>query len=126
MSDARAGVARNSRVSARAVGIADIEGASSFFAVLGDPTRLRLVARLASGGPQSISALAGAASVSRQAVTKHLEALEGAGLADSRRTGRRRVFELRTAPFADAHRWLDEISFQWDAAIARLRAAVEE
>ena len=52
-----------------------LEGAAPLFAALSDATRLRLVARLSRQGRQSISALAQGATISRQAVTKHLQAL---------------------------------------------------
>lgn len=99
---------------------------ASLFAALGDSTRLQLVATLSSEGPQSISALAEAAPVTRQAVTKHLEVLESAGLAASRREGRQRIFELRPERLAPAHRYLDRIGRQWDEALARLQAHVQE
>jgi DNA-binding transcriptional ArsR family regulator len=95
------------------------------FAALGDRTRLRIVARLCGHGPQSIARLADGASVSRQAITKHLRALEVAGLARSSRTGRERIWELRTRRLSDARRYLDRISREWDEAIDRLRALVE-
>jgi DNA-binding transcriptional ArsR family regulator len=99
--------------------------AASLFAALGDATRLDIVARLSRDGPQSISALADHATISRQAVTRHLEVLEEAGLATSRREGRERIFELRPRQLATAHRYLDQIGRQWDAALARLQAHVE-
>lgn len=94
-----------------------LEQAAPLFAALGDATRLELVARLARRGPQSISALAEGATVSRQAVTKHLEALEVAGLAESRRVGRERIFELRPERLARVNRYLDQIARQWDEAL---------
>lgn len=101
------------------------QGAAPLFAALGEPTRLQLVARLAREGPQSISALTADATISRQAATKHLQVLEEAGLAASRREGRERIFELRPERLAAVHRYLDQIGRQWDDAIARLRAHVE-
>ena len=95
------------------------------FAALADETRLRLVARLSSGGPQSISRLTTGGAVSRQAITKHLRILEGAGLACSARAGRERVWELEGAPLAVARHCLDGISAQWDAALDRLKACVK-
>jgi DNA-binding transcriptional ArsR family regulator len=96
------------------------------FAALGDKTRLRIVARLCGAGPLSIMRLADGARVSRQAVTKHLRALEAAGLARSSRAGRERIWELRTTRLAEIRRYLDQISDDWDAAIGRLRALVEK
>jgi DNA-binding transcriptional ArsR family regulator len=95
------------------------------FAALGDPTRLRLVARLCAEGPSSITRLSEDVEVTRQAVTKHLVALAGAGLALARREGREQIWALDTRRLALARQTLDQISGQWDSAIARLRAFVE-
>jgi DNA-binding transcriptional ArsR family regulator len=99
--------------------------AAPVFAALGDATRLQIVEHLCASGPQSIVRLTGGAKVSRQAVTKHLHALAGAGLVRSTRDGRERIWEIQPARLAEAHRYLDQISAQWDEAINRLRAFVE-
>ena len=104
---------------------ARVTGAAPVFAALGDETRLGLVARLCHGGPMSIARLTEGADVTRQAVTKHLRALEDAGLVRSDRAGRERVWELRKQRLAEARRYLDRISDQWDGALERLRAMVE-
>ena len=98
---------------------------AALFAALGDSTRLQLVSRLSHDGPLSITALTVDASMSRQAVTKHLQVLETTGLAVSRREGRERIFALRPERLAAVHRYLDRIDRHWDEAIARLRAHVE-
>jgi DNA-binding transcriptional ArsR family regulator len=100
--------------------------AAPIFAALGDETRLRIVARMCGEGPLSIMRLAAGATVSRQAITKHLHALEDAGLARSSRVGRERIWELRTRRLSAATRYLDQISRHWDAALDRLRALVEK
>src|SRR5689334_121170 len=100
--------------------------AAPLFAALGDPTRLALVVRLCTDGPLSISRLSEGAGVTRQAITKHLEALAGAGLVLDTRVGRERIWALEPQRLDVARRCLDEISAQWDAAIGRLRAFVEE
>jgi len=99
--------------------------AAPVFAALGDETRLRLVARLSMEGPVSIVRLTEGEKVSRQAITKHLHALEEAGLAHSSRAGRERIWALRTKRLAEVRRNLDQISQRWDAALDRLRAFVE-
>ena len=95
------------------------------FAALGDATRLQIVARLCAGGPLSIVRLTEGADISRQAITKHLRALEGAGLVRSDRAGRERVWELQPKRLAEVRRCLDRISIQWDEALVRLGALVE-
>src|SRR5579864_6809276 len=99
--------------------------AAPAFAALGDATRLRLVARLCTDGPSSIMRLTEGAAISRQAITKHLRALEGAGLVRSDRVGRERIWELQPKRLAEVRRHLDRISAQWDEAVERLRVFVE-
>jgi DNA-binding transcriptional ArsR family regulator len=103
-----------------------LTGSAPVFAALGDSTRIRLVARLCNDGPLSIMRLSKGAGVTRQAITKHLEVLAGAGLVRDNRIGRERIWELEPKPLEKARRCLDDISGQWDAAIARLRAHVED
>jgi DNA-binding transcriptional ArsR family regulator len=103
-----------------------IVAAAPVFAALGDPTRLRIVARLCTHGPQSIVQLTEGSQVTRQAITKHLVALEEAGLVRGEREGRERIWELQGKRLAEARQYLDQISEQWDAAIERLRAFVKD
>ena len=97
----------------------------TIFAALGDETRLQIVGRLCEEGPMSIVRLTDGTEVSRQAVTKHLHVLEDAGLVRSSRDGRERIWELRTKRLAEVRKYLDQISTQWDEALARLKALVE-
>lgn len=110
--------------SSRAVAVKFNE-AAPVFAALGEPTRLTLVAKLCTAGPQSIARLCEGTGVTRQAITKHLETLADAGLVHATRSGRERIWELETKRLEKARRCLDQISDQWDGAIARLRAFVE-
>ena len=99
---------------------------ASVFAALGDETRLAVLARLASGRPQSISRLTAGTELTRQAVTKHLRVLEGAGVVRSFRIGRESRFALEHKSINEARAYLDRVSRQWDNALARLKAQVEE
>lgn len=103
-----------------------VSEAAPLFAALGDETRLRLVARLAKGGPGSISRLSEKADVTRQAITKHLEVLAGVGLVKSSWVGRERVWELEPKRLALAHQQLDAISRQWGVALDRLKHHIED
>lgn len=64
--------------------------------------------------------------MSRQAVTKHLAVLEGAGLVRGWRQGRQKVWELEPEKLEVARAYLGVISRQWDEVLARLKAAVED
>jgi len=110
---------------ANAVSASDARQAARIFAALGDETRLRLVLRLSSTGPESIATLCAKASVSRQAITKHLGVLEKAGLAEGRRRGREHIWQLQPQRLAAVHECLNRISEQWDDALGRLKDFVE-
>jgi DNA-binding transcriptional ArsR family regulator len=95
------------------------------FAALGDPTRMALVRRLSTEGALSVTALTEGTRISRQAVTKHLGVLARAGLVESERQGRERLWALAPGPLAEARRALEQISREWDDALGRLRRLVE-
>ena len=116
-------MSRNRSAVAAAVKLAE---AAPLFAALGDETRLKLVGRLCVDGPLSIARLSEGAGVTRQAVTKHLQALDDAGLVRHSRRGRERIWELETKRLEKAQRCLGQIANQWDAAMRRLKAFVEE
>jgi len=113
----------SARRSAKSAAFAE---AAPVFAALGAATRLKVVSRLCNEGPTSTAGLSQGTGVTRQAITKHLDTLEAAGVVRSSRAGRERVWEIETARLAKARRCLDEISAQWDAALDRLRALVED
>jgi DNA-binding transcriptional ArsR family regulator len=96
------------------------------FAALGDETRLRLVGRLSSGKPESISRLSEGSRLTRQAITKHLTVLRRAGIVRDRRVGRERVWTLEGKRLQEVRQYLDRISAQWDDALDRLRTFVEK
>jgi DNA-binding transcriptional ArsR family regulator len=99
---------------------------AAVFAALGDPTRLALIGKLSGGAPLSISRLAEGSTLTRQAVTKHLRVLESTGVVGSERSGRESLYWLEPTAIVEMRSYLDAISRQWDDALARLRAFVEE
>ena len=98
---------------------------AAVFAALGDTTRLGLLRRLSADGPLSITRLSEGTDVTRQAITRHLDALHRAGLVRDARRGRERVFALDVKRLEKARQYLDQVAAQWDAAAARLKAFVE-
>lgn len=98
---------------------------ASAFAALGDETRLSLVAKLCRGQPRSISQLTEGSKLTRQAITKHLRALEKVEIVHSVHRGRERVFEFDPEPIEDLKKYLDLVSEHWDQALSRLKSFVE-
>jgi DNA-binding transcriptional ArsR family regulator len=95
------------------------------FAALADPTRRRLLGRLAAGPSATATELAATEPVTRQAVVKHLRSLGDAGLVTPSREGREVRYALTAAPLEDAAGWMVTVGAQWDRRLARLRGRVE-
>jgi DNA-binding transcriptional ArsR family regulator len=107
-------------------GTAGLAGSAPVFAALGDATRLGLVARLCTGGPMSIARLTSGTDVTRQAVTKHLHVLADAGLVRGARLGREQIWEIEPGRLQEARGYLEHIAGQWDEALGRLKAVLED
>jgi DNA-binding transcriptional ArsR family regulator len=103
-----------------------IKARASVFAALGDETRLSVLTRLCDGRRESIARLTAGTRLSRQAATKHLRVLARAGVVRSVKVGRESLFEIEPRPIAEARDYLDQVSRQWDDALARLKAHVED
>ena len=101
------------------------KSAAQLFAALGDETRLWLIGRLSNEGPASISRLTEGSNMTRQAIAKHLRAMEKARLTRARRCGRERLWSLEPRRLDDARHHLDGIAKQWEDALDRLRRFVE-
>lgn len=100
--------------------------AATLFAALGERTRLTLVTRLSDGSPRSIAQLSEDQPLSRQAISKHLRVLEDARLVSCERVGRESLYVLNPQPIQQLRTYIELVSSQWDAALARLKSFVEE
>ncbi len=95
-------------------------GVDDVFTALADPTRRELLRSLSLRPELTASRLAGELPITRQAVAKHLAALQRAGLVDAHRQGRETRYVLTPAPLADAMDWMAEVGAGWDQRLARL------
>lgn len=95
----------------------------ALFAALADPTRRQVVRSLAGEEAVTASGLAGELPMTRQAIAKHLSALERAGLVAPRREGRETRYRLTPEPLEEAMAWMADVGARWDASLARLSAA---
>ena len=91
------------------------------FNALADPTRRDIVARLGRTGPETATSLADDASVTRQAIVKHLQVLADAGLVQGERAGREVRYRMTPHPMYDATAWLVGNGVRWDNRLERLR-----
>jgi len=96
------------------------------FAAVADSTRRGLLERLREGKSLSLNELAGQLPISRQAVTKHLRVLEGAGLIEHEWRGRERLHRLKPEPLQQLDDWLAPYAAAWDRRLARLSRHLKE
>jgi DNA-binding transcriptional ArsR family regulator len=90
------------------------------FSALSDPTRRELIRNLAEG-PATATQLSRQFPISRQAITKHLAALDEAGLVDRNASGREIRYSLRTERLDEVSLWVAEVGASWDQRLAKLK-----
>ena len=86
---------------------------TGIFEALGDPTRRRVLALLATGEQPAgaiVTALQAAAPISQPAVSQHLKVLRDAGLVGVRTEGTRRFYALDGTGLAAARDWLAQLT----------------
>ena len=91
------------------------------FAALADPHRRQLVEVLATRETATLSELAAGLPMTRQAVSKHLAALERGDLVTSTRSGRETRYRLTPAGLSSVVAWIEQVGAQWDRRLAALR-----
>ena len=97
------------------------ERVGAVFAALADPTRRQVVEMLSPGTTVTASALARELPMTRQAVAKHLAALDHAGLVAGERRGRETRYRLTPEPLTEAAGWMAAVGGEWDARLEALR-----
>jgi DNA-binding transcriptional ArsR family regulator len=102
------------------------EPADAVFIALADPTRRRILQRVADEGPLTATTLSGDLPITRQAVAKHLAQLRAAGLVDADRTGRETRFVARPDPLHDLATWAGDATRRWSHRLTRLRDLLDE
>lgn len=93
---------------------------SAILKAAGDPTRRRILTLLAQNGPQGVTTLADHFDISLNAVSKHIKALEAAGLVSRRTRWRNHLIELQTAPLARVDHWFHDLRSIWEQRLDAL------
>jgi DNA-binding transcriptional ArsR family regulator len=96
-----------------------VDELSTTFAALADPTRRAILARL-SEGEATVKELAEPFPITVQAVSKHLQVLERAGLIERGREAQLRPSRLRETALKDAIEWLETYRRFWDGSFDRM------
>jgi DNA-binding transcriptional ArsR family regulator len=95
------------------------------FRAIADPTR-REVLRLLAENERPISEITLHFSMSRTAVTKHLQILTEAELISGRKEGREKIYQLHPEPLTEVKQWLSYYEKFWENKLSMLRHVVEE
>lgn len=91
----------------------------SIFSALSDPTRRRIVERLARG-ELTAGEIAAGFSLSQPAISKHLKVLERSGLLKRTIVGREHRCRLAPRTMRDAAEWLERQQRFWNQALDNL------
>jgi DNA-binding transcriptional ArsR family regulator len=97
------------------------------FRLLADPTRRRILDRLAERGTQTVGQLAAEfPHLVASGISKHLMALREAGLVKASRRGREQLYRIDEETFAAAFApWLATYEKYWSTALERLRGLAQ-
>jgi DNA-binding transcriptional ArsR family regulator len=91
------------------------------FMALADPVRRAMVARL-SRGPATVNELAAPFDITKQAVSKHIQVLEQAGLVTRTRDAQRRPVHLDAAALEGLTAWIDRYRLDAERSYRQLDA----
>jgi DNA-binding transcriptional ArsR family regulator len=98
---------------------------NSLFHALGDATRRRML-RALSDGERTVGQLAEPFAISLAAASKHIKALESAGLIRREVRGRTHLCRLEPGPLASAHEWLGFYERFWTDRLDALERLLRE
>ena len=103
----------------------DAEALNRAFLALSDPVRRAIIARL-SRGPATVGELARPFTITKQAVSKHIQVLEQAGLVTRSRDAQRRPVHLDPTQLEAMTAWIDRYRLQHEEQYRRLDAVLED
>lgn len=85
---------------------------SDAFAVLAEPTRLRILGQLR-GGERSVGELVDLLDLPQPAISKHLKVLREAGFVTSRTAAQQRFYHIEVKPLKAIDTWLEPYRRLW-------------
>lgn len=102
----------------------DEEALDRAFTALGDPVRRAIVARL-SRGEATVNELAEPFAITKQAISRHIQVLEQAGLITRSRDGQRRPCHLVPSALEALTGWIDRYRLATERTYRRLDAVLD-
>jgi len=102
-----------------------VQADDQLWSAIAEPSRRRVLELVISNDEVSASWLAGHVPFSRQAVSKHLVVLEGAGLVSRRKEGREVLYQVEADRLGEAARAMADLAAQWDRRLSRIKRLAE-
>jgi len=99
-------------------------GIDRAFRALADPTRRAILSQLVAA-PSRVTEIAAPHAISLNAVSKHLQMLERAGLVERHRRGREHWFSFNQQPLQRAQGWVTETLEFWNSQLDNLEGYLE-
>ncbi|MFY4776599.1 ArsR/SmtB family transcription factor [Metabacillus sp. RGM 3146] len=98
---------------------------NDIFQAIADPTRRRILQLLARR-EMPITLLSQHFSISRPAVTKHLNVLSKAGLVSDCKIGRERRYKVEAEPLREIQQWINHFESLWMDSLSELKDYIEK
>jgi DNA-binding transcriptional ArsR family regulator len=95
------------------------------WSAVGDPTRRRMLDQLLADGGGTATGLSEHLPVTRQAVAKHLDVLDRAGLVHATAIGREKRYRVDDTQLSRAVAQLSAVGATWDARLRRIKKIAE-
>jgi DNA-binding transcriptional ArsR family regulator len=95
------------------------------FQALSDPTRRRMIERLAKA-PASVSDLAAPLDMTLAAVVQHVQVLEASGVVRTEKVGRVRMCRVDPKALSAAEKWFHDRRALWEKRFDRLEEVLRE
>jgi DNA-binding transcriptional ArsR family regulator len=95
------------------------------FKALGDPLRLKIVARLSDGSTYTVGSLTKGLGITRQGARKQIAVLEAAKIVQLKPSGREVKVILDTKSLKKGRDFIAGLEQQWDKRLKRLKNMVE-
>lgn len=97
----------------------------TLWSAIAEPSRRKLIHILLANGSATASNLATYLPISRQAVSKHMLILQGAGVVIAKKSGKELRFSVQPAGLASASKELSRAAQQWNARLQVIKQLAE-
>lgn len=104
----------------------DHEPLTQILKAVSDPSRRTIMTILVQEGPMRVTELAGRFDMSLNAVSKHIKALEGAGLVSRRTEWREHLIEPQMDRLRLIDEWFAQLRSTWEMRLERLAEIISK